>query len=683
MRNRGVEIFMLNYTENPESGQLDYRSLLYNSGMTKRNHQEALMKIHKRFSEDSSNFDKLSIIQLLHAAFLVVQQLAHGFPVLQAFKSSCVDVYLKARFIYDNETKLRLTSIIEDTISMDFDIEEDDDYILDLDAATCSISNLQDNSKLTLIRQQGLLMDWCVKEYLWTERQFSDSEAQVSLKMNFIDDFFNLDNKFSSKEVLDILPFILLNFYEHSASNDVSIRKVWTSNVLTQSPNLQFLDKKNLILAKDILTFDYEGYDENMPWGKDFDKANNLALLLYFEVFLMNSDMESNWTIDNSSNSITVAQFSEAHRSNKLTVQLDSQENQFFITNYIELLSHVKTCIYIILRKADNVIDDVDYVTLRHGLKWYSRFCDLGRMILINKNAENIFQNEDEVVLLLKVHYNWLKKFIINLTDNYEAHSSTNFEEYHKPALEEILKKIDSSLTSVDNPFRKICKLYKKHVETPQPRTSNLVLDIFSQLQNVTESLTPFKSRYISKNLINEKKFKTFQKEETLKIRSLLTSLWQKIYLNETLDTEVKDVLHNIQEFCDLYLNITKSESRDGDDFEFKDETLSSKEIEKMTVKVQMWPLHEYMFILFVERLQRELCEKLSAKENCDSLPSSYPSSYHMEIPNIPIELHAVLNAISILQDKPDERKRLIFALFTWFSKFSENSYAIKNFKLV
>lgn len=669
---------MLNYSEHPESGKLDYRSLLNNCGMTKRNHQEALMTVHKRLSEDSSNVDKLSVIQLLHAAFLVVQQLAHGFPVLEAFKSSCVDVYLKARFIYHPETKLRLLSIIDDTIS-EFDVEVDNNYTIDLDAATCSIKNLQDNSKLTLIRQQGLLMDWCVKEYLLTERQFSNSEAKVSCKMNFVDDLFNLED-FSSKEVLDVLPYVLLNFYELSTLSDASIRKAWASKVLTLSPNLKFLDEKNCTLAEDILSFDYEGFNGKMPWGNDFEKANNLALLLYFEMLVINSEMESDWKIDNSSNTITVAQFSEAHRQGNLAIRLDNKNHQTIVTNYAALLLQVKTCIYSILKNSVNEIDDGEYVFLRHGLKWFSRFCDLGRMILVNKNSESLFENENEIILLLKVHYRWLKKFINYLTDNYEVNESSNFYEYHE-ALTAVMEEINSTLASDRDPFRKICKFYKKNIELPLPRTSTLVLELFSRLQCITESFTPFKSKYMSKNLLSEPKFKTFQKKETLEIRSTLISLWHKIYMNETLEQDVINNLDHIKNFCDTYL--AKSENSEQDQFELQLETLSSKEIEKISTKIQMWPLHEYMFILFVGRLQRKICEKVYEKDNSDQLPSAYPSAYHLEIPNIPIELHAILNTIFTQQNQPEERNRLIYTLISCFSKFSESSYAINGFKQV
>ncbi|CAB0039345.1 unnamed protein product [Trichogramma brassicae] len=116
MRNRGVEIFLLPNQESPETFDLDRRSLLHHTGLTKRSHQEALMMLHKRMCEDITNCDNLNVIQLLHAAFLVVQQLSRAFPAVQAFESSCKDVYIRARSIFNRETRLRLVAIVEDTI---------------------------------------------------------------------------------------------------------------------------------------------------------------------------------------------------------------------------------------------------------------------------------------------------------------------------------------------------------------------------------------------------------------------------------------------------------------------------------------------------------------------------------------------------------------------------------------
>lgn len=152
---------MLDESENIEYGNLDNRSLFYNVGLVYHNHQEALMEIHKKITEDPANTDDLNVIHLIHTAILVVQQISLGFPVLESFKSSCTDFYTKARSLSQNKTKIRLMSIIDAVIN-NFSILEEKRYLLDFDEATLDTKNLINNSKLSIIKNQGLLSDWCI-----------------------------------------------------------------------------------------------------------------------------------------------------------------------------------------------------------------------------------------------------------------------------------------------------------------------------------------------------------------------------------------------------------------------------------------------------------------------------------------------------------------------------------------
>ena len=362
-----------------------------------------------------------------------------------------------------------------------------------------------------------------------------------------------------------------------------------------------------------------------------------------------------------------------------MTIKLKDQP---LITNYVILLQQVKKCIDHVLRNSKKVIDGYKYVVLRQKLKWYSRYCDMGRIVLLNRaeKSKNLFENVDEVTLLMKVHYKWLTKFLDFLEENYEEHESDVDYIEHSVTLRNIMDEIDTSLISVYDPFRKICKVYKKRMNSPLPCSSDVALNACPILQSITDSFSPTRNKYISSNLSNERKFITLQTAEALQIRSQLISLWHKIYDNETIDESIFDTLKNMNKFCSVSLNVTESSEESESTNEF--EKLSPKDIVKLTSNVQLWPLHEYMFTLFVSMFQRKFCEKLS-KDDVSTLPSAYLSNQHMHIPNIPVELLAILDTINRKQDNLEERNRLLFALFTWFLKFNENSYAIKNFKQV
>jgi hypothetical protein len=362
-----------------------------------------------------------------------------------------------------------------------------------------------------------------------------------------------------------------------------------------------------------------------------------------------------------------------------MTIKLN---NQSLITDYVAFLLQFKEYIDNTIRHSKKTIDDFAYVKLRQHLQWYNRFCNLGKMVLLNKSrkSHNQFENLDEIVLLIKVHYKWLKKYLICL-DEYCQDFELNNELNENKCLRTITDKIDQSIISVYDPFRKICKMHKKYIISPLPFSSDIVLKVISMLQNVTASFNPSKNKYISSNLIDEPKFVTLQTKEAIIIRSELISLWNKIYANEPIDDNVLDVLQDINKFCEKRINISKSSA----DFAsvIEPDVLLSKDKAKMMAKIQIWPLHEYMFILFVGMFQRIFCKNLSEELHNIILPPNCFSIHNFNIPNIPAELHGILTTIYNKQHNAEERKRLIFALFISFSKFNENSYAIKNYKQV
>ncbi|KAJ8669610.1 hypothetical protein QAD02_000869 [Eretmocerus hayati] len=693
MRNRGVEIFMLASSggENIEScrtAKLDHRSLLYESGIRKRNHQEALMTVHRRISEEpfyATSSNDLSVMQLLQAAFLVSEQLARGFPCTQAFRSACLDAYLRSRPHQQLEIRQRLINIIEDTIQV-YQVDESDEYVFELDAATPSLKSLlYDNSALAQIRQQGLLMSWCARGYLWLRsKRESEDTIKLSLKTDFINELFGIvegeQSAMMSLEVLDILPHILLNFYEHSSRSDASLRMAWISQLFKDESHLELLDEKSCMLADEVLSFDFRGHPDQLPWdsscGSDFIYANNLSLLLYYQTLVVDDEMQCDWRIDKSSKLVSVAQFSQAHREGKMTIKLKDQP---IITNYVTFVLQVNRYIDYILRRNEKMIDVDQYIKFRLSLNWYGRFCELGKLTLLDKsNESNLFNNLDEVILQLKVHYKWLKKLLKMLEVNYEEGAQNEEFTKNSDALKEFVSEIDNSLMSVYDPFRKICKLYKKHMNSPLPCSSQIVLDVRPVMQNITDSLSPSRNKYFSSNLANERKFVVLQANETLKIRSKLISLWTSCFVGKPIDEDISRVLQEMSEYCATRLDIA----------DFSKETtltssLSSKKIAEITSNVQLWPIHEYMFTVFVGLFQRRLSEKLANKDDKELLPSALLFFHHVGIPNITIELIAVLNAISIRQNDPDERNRLLFALYTWFFKYHESSYAMKGFKQI
>jgi len=313
MRNRGVEIYMLDSKENIAEDVIDFKSLLFNAGITKSAHRDALLEIYDRMSKEIVAVDRFSAIDLLHTAFLVKQRSLRGFPAEQSIRNACIDVYVKPRTSRDPQFKEHLTSLIEETVER-YVARDEETSVIDLDAATWSVKNLQDNSRLAIIRQQGLLLNAAVKMY----ESFLKSDSGIIrgniVTTKLLNDFCGLkeDEEFTlDVDVADILPYLLLNLYEQSSRDDTPLRKEWISKMLRENAILDDLEKKSALMAEVIASFCFSANARSsLPWdlwqlvGKTTcDKDNNtctdtnkLLLLLYAYGMILKRDISQKKT---------------------------------------------------------------------------------------------------------------------------------------------------------------------------------------------------------------------------------------------------------------------------------------------------------------------------------------------------------------------------------------------------
>lgn len=289
---------MLGSKENIDEDVIDFKSLLFNAGITKSGHRDALLEIYDKMSEEIVGVDRFSAVDLLHTAFLVKQRSLRGFPAEQSIRNACIDVYVKPRPSRDPRFKEHLTSLIDETVERCV-VRDKEISMIDLDAATWSIKNLQDNSRLVIIRQQGLLLNAAIKMYESSLKSKGNIERGI-VTTKLLNDFCNLkeDEKFTLVvDVADILPYLLLNFYEQSSRDDAPLRKEWISKMLRENGILDELEEKSALMAKVIAQFCFESANarSSLPWdlwqlvGRatcDKDDSickdtNKLLLLLY------------------------------------------------------------------------------------------------------------------------------------------------------------------------------------------------------------------------------------------------------------------------------------------------------------------------------------------------------------------------------------------------------------------
>lgn len=341
MRNRGVEIYMLGTKENIHYDLMDMKSMLHHYGITKCHHQSALVDIYERMSKEISTIDKLNIVDLMHSAFLCARRLARGFTSRQAIRIACIDVYIKARSsTRTTETKEYFVSLIEEIIDAyitrktNYDQDYEYDNFVDLDAATWTVRNIQDNTKLTIIRQEGVLLKSAMGMYKSERLKKHLSTAPSKTTSFYWNDIIDLLVGNYRIEITDfdvklLLPYLLMDHYERSTLCDVEIRNLWLNDTFKEANDLA---RTNDLLANEVLSFDFHIPRNNLPWDLGFlpgiavndrnhdddvvvikNDANKLALLLYLRTMIIIDDTILNESlVDEKENTMSVKQYSSA-----------------------------------------------------------------------------------------------------------------------------------------------------------------------------------------------------------------------------------------------------------------------------------------------------------------------------------------------------------------------------------
>ncbi|XP_046836565.1 midasin isoform X1 [Vespa crabro] len=692
MRNRGVEIYMIGPKENIHYDLMDMKSMLYHYGITKCQHQRALVDIYERMSKEIVTIDKLNIVDLMHSAFLVARRLTRGFPSRQAIRIACIDVYIKGRSTRTPEIKEFLISVIEEIIDTFVISKSNNDNFIDFDAATWTIKNIQDNTKLTIIRQEGVLLKSAIDIYKSNPMK-NDLTPKSCYWNDIIDLIANENMEILNVDIKELLPYLLIDIYERSTLNDVEIRNLWLTKMFIKDDTLKDLTKKNNLLASEVLSFDFHISKRSLPWDLAFlpgiavndrndevmNDANKLALLLYLRtMIIMDDTILDESLVDEKENTMSVKQYSNAIYHNKLTSNL---KNQPLIIDYVKLVYQTNASIHSLLRDNALLIDNETYVEFRQGLKYCNRFLLLGEMTLINKSSRQII-NLEEMTLLLRVHYKWLIKFIYKL---YQI-NKRKFSMISERTINEMnnffvmINEINQSLSSTHDPFRKITKLIKKHLTLPLPHISETSMNVHFKMRKIIKSFLPWIYDGTNDQLIKkELKIISIQTNDAITIRYQIISLWNRIYSNPIMDSN--SILHEIskiEEFCesnhlDLHTPMDVSTVLE------KINSIDSKELIKISSNIQLSPIYEYLFLLLAHNSYRQICENTIN----DETSLQYLLENFAKVPNIPANLIAILSTIFSNEIDSNQRMLLMYEFCILLSQFTQNSYAMKDSKML
>lgn len=359
MRNRGVEIYIFGPKENIYDDVIDLKSLLYNAGILRSTNCDALLEIYDRMSKEMITVDRFSMVDLLQTAFLTKQRSLRGFSAEQSIRNACIDVYIKARPTRDSRSREYLISLIDEPIDRHVSNNEEIS-VIDLDAATWSVKNLQDNSRLTLIRQQSLLLKAAVKMCELSLKSTPENIKRNIVTSKLLNDFcgFKEDEEYIlNVDINEVLPYFLLNFYEQSSREDAPLRKKWISRMLRENAIFNQLEKQNALMANVIALFRFRSANvKSLPWDlrqlvgrmayeDACNDANKLLLLLYARSrILKNNIMEVKILQDE--NVISVKQYSSIVHDGKYSRLFILCRVNFSLFFKLKSLIFLKKCFF-------------------------------------------------------------------------------------------------------------------------------------------------------------------------------------------------------------------------------------------------------------------------------------------------------------------------------------------------
>ncbi|EZA61758.1 Midasin [Ooceraea biroi] len=685
MRNRGVEIYMLGAKENIDYDAIDLQSLLFNAGIARSAQRAALLDIYKRVSTEIVTVDRLGAVDLLHTAFLVKQRTLRGFPTGQSIRDACIDVYVKTRPMSDRVFKEeRLIALIDEAIEQHVARDEQQASMIDLDAATWSVSNLQKNLRLTIIRQQGLLLNAAVKIHVSRSKLGSGSSGRDIATTKLLNDFCNLEENEEFALVIDIvdaLPHLLLNFFEQSSQGDVQLRKRWISKMLRQNAIFGNFERKIELMAKVIASFRFR--NSPLPWnlwqlvGRKItchendsvcSDANKLLLLLYAYNMVLNNDViPTENEILEDKNIMSVKQYSAIIHKGTLFSRL---KNQPLITYFVEFIERASSCIGAILQVYDVTANSEEYVELRKDLMWYARFVQLGEMTLINKSekSKDVFINLEQISLLLRVHYKWLLKFLRRLFTIVER-SSRDAIPLEVGRLVDLVDDLNGQLGSVYDPIKKISKRIKKHLTLPPPHSSETCMNVHSGLRRITQKLD---ARDKSGNILREEwRIVAVQLDDALAMRHRAISLWREIHSGSPIDTTTWQTILEMEQLCESYTCLRSSGNNESVLSRVKS-LLSEAKMTQLNMKTQLWPIYEYVFLSLACTLQGEMCRSgIISTAEC--------LARFADLPSIPSDLMSLLDTMARTEVEQKQKLALLPELFRRLAQFAQQSYAVKD----
>lgn len=502
MRNRGIEIYVLDESESKKINTVDLKSLISLKGLQNNDHINALTKIHEFVSDlvlgKCHSFcllpmylyvfihlgEKPGTSHLLQSSFLINQQIQRGVGIYAAFQSTIIDVYYKTRSLHDfntNDPVMVIKTKIKEVIS---DYTPQDDTNFYSQTMTLKTDFFQKCCAIEKVKQQTSVLHWFLTNCSGNS---------------------------------DFLSFLLIHVFSITNKEDLKYRYLFLKTFMKDRihkeiiegflQNLQEFAMENLTeLPMDIRWFPVIKSDRNK------NTSNKIFFMNYMTVQWITINQQIA-RLEEGKGKLMVCYLRDVQLK-----KMEAKIDDVVITEFLNLFEHHNKWLYEAMSQKDLLIEDSVLIQLISLMKW--------SFILYKCAAVDVQKispaEMDAIIQNLHVHYRWFSKYSMR-------NASSLLNTPLKETLLLILNKIDQVLIRKFSLLRSIAKRYQKATNHPPPLINKTQLDVLPTFNALSRKFDFYDGRNDFEKVLD---FLDTEKE----LRHILVDL------NKDLDYDFKEV---------------------------------------------------------------------------------------------------------------------------------------------
>ncbi|RZB40943.1 hypothetical protein BDFB_010518, partial [Asbolus verrucosus] len=458
MRNRGVEIYMLDEKERGQRNDLDVKTLVSREGLRNASHIAVLLNLHD-FISDLILGEKPNANELLRAAALISQRLRHGTDERRAFVDIMAEVYYKTRSPMEfGCNDFRAVVATEIGKWLDRDATE-----LFRDDVTLKTDGLRISSGLERIKQQATPL-----------RQLAQLSGVIDSRIKYL----------------------LIHFYSISSHEDLRMRARYFGDLLSRDGAQHLLAvSESLCEFVENFPINFKEFPADCRWipetnfpGKSHFASNRLVLGLHITASLKKEHFDIAAKEREMSHQVSLLDYVLRRRQKKI----DDLFDDVLVEKFLDVIRAYDDFLMETVRNNIDLSDE-SVIKILELMTWRFIF---HRCALVN--IKKIDAAERHLILTnLKVHYRWFVKYSID-----KVKSLINKQ--LPKNLGNIIVEVNASLEEQFSRLHQFGRGFQKLNSKPPPKVSIAEIELATALQKKLKNFdTSMNDRASHSKLVN------------------------------------------------------------------------------------------------------------------------------------------------------------------------------------